>query len=102
MAYDRLGELLARREAVEAELAKHQRTLVELNNEINSLRVELRRQELPCWSCKHELAVEARAWLGAASDHDIEQQSSPSGTPLVCCRVRLVAVVPGESTHAAR
>ena len=98
---DRLSELLSRREAIEIELAKYKRALDDLNNEINSLRIELRRKELPCWTCKHELAIDARAWLGTASDADVEQQSSPSGIPMVCCKVRLVAVI-GEPSRATR
>jgi len=102
MSHNRLQQLLAQREAIEIELAKYQRMLADLNVEINSLRGELRRKDLPCWTCTHPQAVEARAWLGAASDADVENQSSPSGVPLVCCRVRIVGVVPGEPSRAAR
>jgi hypothetical protein len=102
MSHNRLQQLLAQREAIEIELAKYQRMLADLNVEINSLRGELRRKDLPCWTCTHPLAIDARGWLGAASEKDIEQQSSPSGVPLICCRVQLVGVMPGDAARAAR
>jgi len=60
------------------------------------------RMQLPCWACTHPQATDARAWLGAASDADVENQSSPSGLPMVCCRIRLVAVMPGDTARAVR
>ena len=62
----------------------------------------LDRMSLPCWHCDKPQAADARAWLGAASDDDVEKQVSPSGIPLVCCRVRIVAVVPGDTARAVR
>jgi hypothetical protein len=54
----------------------------------------LDRMAFPCWTCQNPQADDARRWLGSASDADIEQQLSPGGRPLTCCRVRLVGMIP--------
>ena len=43
-------------------------------------------------------AEEARHWLASCDPVDFEQQLSPSGNPLMCCRVRVVGVVPASDT----
>src|SRR5262245_66068268 len=59
------------------------------------------RLELPCWGCIHPTAPDARVWLANCSDQDFENQRSPSGLPLSCCRVRVVGVVPASNTTRA-
>jgi len=57
------------------------------------------RMQLPCWHCDKPQAVEARAWLGAASDADVENQSSPSGLPvpeLTCGRLQSGRILPDD------
>jgi hypothetical protein len=57
---------------------------------------------LPCWGCIQPQASDVRVWLANASDSDIENQRSPSGWPMCCCRVRVVGVVPvSDTTRAA-
>jgi len=56
------------------------------------------RMKLPCWTCTGPEAMDVRAWLGQCSGDDVEQQCSPSGLPLCCCRVRVVGVVPVSDT----
>jgi hypothetical protein len=53
-----------------------------------------------CWHCPHPQAVEVRAWLGSAADIDVETQLSPNGLPLICCRVRVVGVMPTDTLQA--
>ena len=56
------------------------------------------RKQLPCWTCTKPQAMDARGWLGAASDVDLEGKLSPSGYPMNCCRVQTVAVLsPAEA-----
>jgi hypothetical protein len=50
------------------------------------------RAQFPCWQCEHPQAIEARGFLGSASDEDIAQQQSPGGHLLVCCHVTLAGV----------
>jgi len=54
-----------------------------------------------CWTYDRCKAVDARAWLGACSNEDIEKQLSPSGWPMCHCRVRVVGVVPQTDTTRA-
>ena len=60
------------------------------------------RLQLPCWECTKPQASDARVWLANCSDEDFENQRSPSGLPLCCCRVRVVGVVPGDTARAVR
>ena len=57
------------------------------------------RTQLPCWSCDKPQAIDV--WLRQCSDNDVEQQCSPSGLPLCCCRVRIVGVVRASDTTRA-
>jgi hypothetical protein len=58
---------------------------------------------LPCWGCIADGASDVRLWILNASDEDRENQRSPSGLPLCCCRIRTVGVIPKpDATHAAR
>jgi len=92
MAHDHnLAELLARREAVERELAaaelaqaRLKRDLVALDAEIAAAREESDRDSLPCWHCQHPSAADVRHYLGNNSG---SYQRSPSGWPILCCRV---------------
>jgi hypothetical protein len=63
--------------------------------------VSIDRMTLPCWSCSRPEAEDCRFWLGSASDDDVERQLSPSGFPPICCRVRVVVVMPKPDTGAA-
>jgi len=58
------------------------------------------RNEIECMRCTHEMAADARFWLNAASDLDLEQQLSPLGRPLNCCKVRVLGNTPKDTTHA--
>jgi hypothetical protein len=51
------------------------------------------RMAFPCWTCEHPQAIEARGFLGSASDEDIAAQQSPGGYLLVCCHVKLAGVI---------
>jgi len=59
------------------------------------------RLELPCWACIAPQASDVRVWLANCSDEDLENQRSPSGTPLCCCKIRVVGTMPGETSRAA-
>jgi len=48
------------------------------------------RNEIECMRCTHEMAADARFWLSMCSDLDLEQQLSPMGRPLNCCKIRIV------------
>jgi hypothetical protein len=58
------------------------------------------RLELPCWACIASQASDTRVWLANCSDEDFENQRSPGGLPLCCCRIHTVGVVPGETAPA--
>ena len=60
------------------------------------------RKAQPCWQCDKPEAMDARAWLLSASDEDYEGQHSPSGRPLMCCKVRVVAQMAAHEMAAAR
>jgi hypothetical protein len=42
---------------------------------------------LPCWSCASPTAADVRDWLRSSSEQDVAGHRSPSGLPLICCRV---------------
>jgi len=58
------------------------------------------RNEIECMRCTHPMAEDVRFWLGACSDLDLEQQSSPMGRPLSCCKIRIVGEVPKDMVEA--
>jgi len=51
--------------------------------------------ECPCMKCEHAQAEDVRAWLRNCDARDIAGGLTPNNTPLGCCRVRIVGVVPG-------
>jgi hypothetical protein len=46
--------------------------------------------QLPCSSCIEPQGADTRIWLANACDEDLENQRSPGGLPLSCCRVHVV------------
>jgi hypothetical protein len=57
------------------------------------------RTRFPCWTCTQPAASEARHWLANCDDSDLELRLSPWGSPLMCCRIRLVGVVPKDQSR---
>ena len=45
---------------------------------------------LPCLSCPHPQAADVKHALGQGALDD-ERNRSPSGLPLMCCKIRIVA-----------
>jgi hypothetical protein len=52
------------------------------------------RSRFPCWSCTRPEAIDAKHWLGSASEADFEKFLTPAGQPINCCRVQFVGVAP--------
>jgi hypothetical protein len=59
------------------------------------------RMQFACWKCERPQAEEARHWLAGCDDSDLETKLSPGGNPLMCCRVRVVGVVPADTARAS-
>jgi len=56
------------------------------------------REAFPCWKCAQPGADEARHWLAGCDDSDLESKLSPGGNPIMCCKVRVIGVVPASDT----
>jgi hypothetical protein len=59
---------------------------------------------LPCLTCSSPQALDVRHQLaqGALHDDDAERNTTPSGLPLACCRVRQMGEVPSSIPGKAR
>jgi hypothetical protein len=51
---------------------------------------------LPCLSCHSPQADDVRFYAGTGM-WDEERNRSPSGLPILCCRVRFMGVVPEQA-----
>jgi len=52
--------------------------------------------ECPCMKCERPQAEDVRAWLRNCDVRDLAGGLTPNNTPLGCCRVQIVGVVPGS------
>jgi hypothetical protein len=52
--------------------------------------------ECPCMTCDQPQAEDVRAWLRNCEVRDLAGRLTPNNTPLGCCRVQIVGVVPGS------
>src|SRR5262245_28925170 len=50
----------------------------------------IEREQIESWRCTHEMAADARFWLGGCSDLDLEQQLSPMGRARNCWKIRVL------------
>jgi hypothetical protein len=58
------------------------------------------RENLPCLTCKADAAIDVRFAVGADMFRD-GANLSPNGTPLMCCKVKIVVDIPSATSSAA-
>lgn len=50
-------------------------------------------EDLPCMNCERPETSDVRHWIGSGA-LDGADNRTPSGLPLMCCRVRVVGAAP--------